>query len=44
VECICTVGIREMLGARGYVEMHMENIEHAYNMHIYIYIMVCHWM
>jgi hypothetical protein len=29
-----TIGMGKMLGARGYVGMHMENIEHAYNMHI----------
>jgi hypothetical protein len=34
VEYVFTAGIGEMLGARGYAGMHMEKIEHAYNMHI----------
>jgi hypothetical protein len=42
VECICIVGIREMLGAQGYAEMHMENIEHAYNMCVCVCITVYH--
>ena len=39
LEYICTVDMGEMLGARGYAKMHMENIEHAYNMHAYIYLL-----
>jgi hypothetical protein len=34
LEYVCTVGMGKMLGAQGYVGMHMEKIEHAYNMHI----------
>jgi hypothetical protein len=34
LECVYTIGMGKMLGARGYVGMHIENIEHAYNMHI----------
>ena len=34
MEYVCIVGMGKMLGAWGYAGMHMENIEHEYNMHI----------
>jgi hypothetical protein len=34
LEYICTVSMGKILGARGYARMHMEKIEHVYNMHI----------
>ena len=34
LEYICIVGMGKMLGAQGYARVHMEKIEHAYNMHI----------
>ena len=34
LEYICIVSMGKILGARGYVGMHMEKIEHVYNIHI----------
>jgi hypothetical protein len=34
LECIWTVSMGKVLGARGYVGMHIEKIEHTYNMYI----------
>jgi hypothetical protein len=34
LEYIFTVSMGKMIGPRGYAIMHMEKIEHSYNMHI----------
>jgi len=37
VEYVCTAGMGKILGAQGYDEMNMVNIEHAYNTHTHTY-------
>jgi hypothetical protein len=36
VEYVCTTDMGKILGAQGYAKMHMERVEHTYNMHIYL--------